>query len=317
MNQPLVSILINNYNYAAYLSEAIDSALNQTYDPVEVIVVDDGSTDGSRAIIDAYGDRIKAIYQTNQGQAAAFNWGFTHSSGEVICFLDADDVFYPGKAAAMAAIFQAHPEIGWCFHPLELVQDGQAMIGTGAMKPIAPIKLSALVNTYDLTTKMRQGKLAIPFAFPIPATSATCFRRALLKQILPMPVSEGISLNDSYVKFVALGLAPGATLNQAIAGQRIHANNAFTLKSNPRQLANIHVLLAYWMRQNFPDLTQFTNNLFAIGVSLHQQVGAIAADEQALINRYTASLRWSQRIQVGLRVLFYRLKSFKSGGQPQ
>jgi CTP:molybdopterin cytidylyltransferase MocA len=304
MSQPLVSILINNYNYAAYLREAIDSALNQTYDHVEVIVVDDGSTDNSRSIIASYGDRIQAIYQTNQGQAATFNVGFAHSRGEIICFLDADDVFYPGKAAAIAAIFQAHSEIGWCFHPLQLVQDGAAMLAA------APTTVPAdVVAIHDLTDRMQRGKLAEPFAFSIPATSAMCFSRSLLQQILPMPVGEGISLNDSYVKFVALGLGPGAALNQAIAVQRIHANNAFTLKSNPLQVARIHVLLSYWMRQNFPHLTQFTNNLFATGVDLYRQVGPIAADDQQLINRYADALPWFHRIPVTMRILLYRLKS--------
>ncbi len=307
MSQPLISILINNYNYADYLGEAIDSALNQTYGQIEVIVVDDGSTDHSRSIIERYGDRIQAIDQTNQGQAAAFNAGFARSRGEIICFLDADDVFYPGKATAIAAIFQAHPEIGWCFHPLQLVQDGTAML---AAAPTTDATVAAdLVAIHDLTDRMQRGQLAEPFDFPIPATSAMCFRRSLLQQILPMPVGEGISLNDSYVKFVALGLGPGAALNQPIAVQRIHANNAFTLKSNPLQLARIHVLLSYWMRQNFPHLTQFANNLFATGVGLYRQVGPIDAADQQLINRYADDLTWFQRLQVTLRIWVYRLKS--------
>jgi serine acetyltransferase/glycosyltransferase involved in cell wall biosynthesis len=310
MRQPLVSILINNYNYAGYLREAIDSALNQTYDQVEVIVVDDGSTDDSRSIIASYGDRIQAIYQPNQGQAAAFNAGFAHSQGEIICFLDADDVFYPDKAAVMAEIFQAHPEIGWCFHPLRLIQDGQMMLADAATTTtIRSAARSDLITIHDLTARMQRGKLADPLAFPIPATSAMSFSRSLLQQIMPMPVGPGISLNDSYIKFVALGLGPGAALNQAIAVQRIHQNNAFTLKSDPRQLAKIHLLLSYWMRHNFPHLTQFTNNLFATGVILYQQVGTIDADDQLLIKRYTDRLPWFHRMLVTARILFYRFQA--------
>ncbi len=83
---PLVSILINNYNYARFLDEAIASALNQTYGAVEVIVVDDGSTDNSRSVVASYGNRVRLIAKGNGGQASAFNSGFAASSGDVICF---------------------------------------------------------------------------------------------------------------------------------------------------------------------------------------------------------------------------------------
>ena len=83
----LVSVIVNNYNYGSYLSEAIDSALNQTYPNVEVIVVDDGSTDNSREIIAGYGNRIVSILKENGGQGTCFNAGFERSSGDVVVFL--------------------------------------------------------------------------------------------------------------------------------------------------------------------------------------------------------------------------------------
>jgi glycosyltransferase involved in cell wall biosynthesis len=89
----LVSIIINNYNYGHFVSEAIDSALNQTYSQIEVIVVDDGSTDNSRKIIASYEHRITSILKENGGQASALNAGFAATQGDIICFLDADDIF--------------------------------------------------------------------------------------------------------------------------------------------------------------------------------------------------------------------------------
>jgi glycosyltransferase involved in cell wall biosynthesis len=77
MQQPLVSIIIPNHNYAQYLSASIQSALDQSYPSVEVIVVDDGSTDDSRLVIESFGSRIRTIYQENQGQTAANNAGFS------------------------------------------------------------------------------------------------------------------------------------------------------------------------------------------------------------------------------------------------
>jgi glycosyltransferase involved in cell wall biosynthesis len=94
---PLVSIIINNYNYGRFVREAIDSGLNQTYSHKEVIVVDDGSTDDSREIIASYGNGITSVLKENGGQASAFNAGFAVSQGDIICFLDADDIFYLRK----------------------------------------------------------------------------------------------------------------------------------------------------------------------------------------------------------------------------
>ena len=96
-SRPLVTILINNYNYGRFLKDAIDSALNQTYRNLEVIVVDDGSTDDSREIIAAYGNKITSVLKENGGQASALNAGFAASRGEIICLLDSDDSFDPCK----------------------------------------------------------------------------------------------------------------------------------------------------------------------------------------------------------------------------
>src|SRR5450631_2550416 len=90
MSGPLVSVLINNYNYREYLAQAIDSALSQDYDPIEIIVVDDGSTDDSRSIIARYGTKIRTVFQNNSGQASAFNAGINAAQGDILCFLDSD-----------------------------------------------------------------------------------------------------------------------------------------------------------------------------------------------------------------------------------
>ncbi|XOV91153.1 MAG: glycosyltransferase family 2 protein [Bacteroidota bacterium] len=90
--QPDISVIIPNYNGANYLREAIDSALNQTGVTVEIIVVDDGSTDGSREILESYGARIRTFYQENKGAPAARNLGWKNANAEYIKFLDSDDV---------------------------------------------------------------------------------------------------------------------------------------------------------------------------------------------------------------------------------
>ena len=82
MPEPFISIVVNNYNYARFLGAAFDSALAQNYPHREVVVVDDGSTDGSREVIEAYGTRVIPICRENGGQGAAFNSGFSASRGE-------------------------------------------------------------------------------------------------------------------------------------------------------------------------------------------------------------------------------------------
>src|SRR5258708_1155046 len=107
MSNDLASVIVNNYNYERFLREAIDSALNQTYRNTEVIVVDDGSTDGSLEIIASYGQRIIPLLKGNGGQNSALNAGFSLSRGDVILFLDSDDVLFPTAVrAAVDAFFE-------------------------------------------------------------------------------------------------------------------------------------------------------------------------------------------------------------------
>src|SRR5438045_4325502 len=97
MQKGLVSVVIPNYNYARYVGDAVDSVLGQTYADLEVIVVDDGSTDASRDVLLSYGDSVKTISQQNQGVSAARNNGVAASRGEFVAFLDADDLWLPEK----------------------------------------------------------------------------------------------------------------------------------------------------------------------------------------------------------------------------
>ena len=97
MSRPLVSIIIPNYNKAPYIRESIESALNQTYKNIEVIVVDDGSTDKSRKIIKSFGKKIKAYFLPHKNANVARNFGFKKSKGEYIQFLDSDDIILPEK----------------------------------------------------------------------------------------------------------------------------------------------------------------------------------------------------------------------------
>ncbi len=112
--QALISCIIPVYNGEPYLREAIDSILAQTCRPLEIIVVDDGSTDGTADVAGGYGARLVYVRQTNAGPAAARNRGVGLARGEFVAFLDADDLWHPEKLQRQMARFQARSELGYC-----------------------------------------------------------------------------------------------------------------------------------------------------------------------------------------------------------
>jgi glycosyltransferase involved in cell wall biosynthesis len=106
--KPLVSVIIPVFNGEKYIGEAVESVLSQSYSPLELIVVDDGSTDGSASMVQKY-DRVRYIYQLNSGVAVARNTGIAAASGEFIAFLDADDLWPPQKLEIQTGYLQKHP----------------------------------------------------------------------------------------------------------------------------------------------------------------------------------------------------------------
>ena len=108
---PLISVIICVYNGEQYLNESIGSVLQQTYSPLELIVIDDGSTDGSAEIIQQYGSRVRYHFQENQGIGPARNTGVALAKGNYLAFLDADDLFTPERLALQMAAFAADPRL--------------------------------------------------------------------------------------------------------------------------------------------------------------------------------------------------------------
>ena len=110
---PKVSVIVLAHNYGRFLDDALNSLLHQDYaGGLEVIVVDDGSTDDTREVAAAYADRVRYIYQENQGVAGAANTGLAAATGELIAFHSADDVALPGKIRRQAEILASRPEVG-------------------------------------------------------------------------------------------------------------------------------------------------------------------------------------------------------------
>ena len=114
MSDPLISCVVPAFNSERYIGEALDSILRQTYRPLEVIVVDDGSTDSTREIAAGCGTEVRVLSQQDQGPAATRSAGVRASRGEFVAFLDADDLWHPEKLARQMARFRARPELALC-----------------------------------------------------------------------------------------------------------------------------------------------------------------------------------------------------------
>lgn len=114
IDNPLISCIVPTFNCKLYIAEALDSILAQTYRPIEIIVVDDGSTDGTPELLERYGDKIIYVKQDNLGPAAARNLGINMAQGEFIAFLDADDIWRKEKLDRQMAVFTENPELEIC-----------------------------------------------------------------------------------------------------------------------------------------------------------------------------------------------------------
>lgn len=136
--RPQVSIAIPTYNRAGYLVEALESALSQTYPAIELIVVNDGSTDETEKVLQPYMKRIRYIRQENRGWAEAKNRGLEASTGEFLCILDDDDRLHPMKVTKQLEMFQKNPDLGICATGFNIIDEGGKVIEGFIPPPIRP-----------------------------------------------------------------------------------------------------------------------------------------------------------------------------------
>ena len=125
MKPPLISCIVPVFNGERYLAEALNSILAQTYGSLEIIVADDGSTDGTAALVASYGDRVRYVWQPNAGPAAARNLGLTVVQGDVVAFLDQDDLWHLKKLERQMAEFVIRPELDSCVTHVQVFWDSE------------------------------------------------------------------------------------------------------------------------------------------------------------------------------------------------
>jgi glycosyltransferase involved in cell wall biosynthesis len=237
MSDPLVSILINNYNYGRFLADAIDSALRQDYPNVEVVVVDDGSNDHSREIILSYGDLIKPVLKSNGGQASAFNAGVATSRGDLICFLDADDVFYPAKVSTIAERFlrnglNSKPMM---IHHLANLKDaaGDDIEGFEGRLHESPMNLLSFAKRHRFM--WYEGG----------PTSTLTVNRALAQLLFPIPEAGMHTSADDFVVFGAFLFADVYSIADKLGGYRLHGKNYWASSDKQKSSEHLHVIQCY------------------------------------------------------------------------
>lgn len=233
---PSISVIIPNFNYEAYVGPAIDSALNLDWPDVEVIVIDDGSTDASRAVITGYGARIAVILQENSGQLVACNKGFAMSRGDIVIFLDSDDLLHPSLVRELVAVWT--PRTSKVQVQMRTVDAQGRPIGT-VFPQYHSVPTPEDVRAWSTHTT----------AYPTPPGSGNAYARWFLERIFPLVNTCGTA-NDSYCLAAAPFLGDVITVAKPLVSYRVHGKNQGALSKLDvhqfeRQLTRAHQRFAY------------------------------------------------------------------------
>ncbi len=205
---PLVSVVVPTYNRSCYLSEAIQSVFVQEYVPLEIIVVDDGSTDNTREVLHQYFDRVTCIYQSNQGAAVARNVGIAASKGAYIALLDSDDIWRPGKLREQVQFLNDKPYYGMVgCKVVEIAHDGSVIqngLGDDVSQEYVALERVLLDS-------------------PLPPSTLLVRREALPQ---PYPFTPGIHYCEDWEFCLRVALIhPIGYINQPLVGYRSHSQN--------------------------------------------------------------------------------------------
>jgi glycosyltransferase involved in cell wall biosynthesis len=212
----LVSVIIDNYNYEKYIENAIKSVLNQTYQNFEIIIVDDGSSDNSKEIINEYAlkypEKIKAIFKENGGQASAFNVGVENANGEIISFLDSDDEFEENKLEEVVKAYNDGNEY--------IFNDHYMVFDNNANKIFEPKRYPYNGENIFLVYYISQYVGDI--------TSTLSISKNLANKIFPIKNIEGWRIQaDDVIVFSASMMTHSFFINKKLTKYRIHGKNGY------------------------------------------------------------------------------------------
>lgn len=218
-DEPLVSVLVINYNYSQYLPEALESLLGQTYTKWQAILVDDGSKDNSREIMSNFSKRdtrFKCVFKENGGVPSALNAAYAHADGDIIALLDSDDAFLPSKIEWCVKAFQKNSDCGFAGHFVRMVD-----------KTSKPIKgpPQRLISGWLVPEALSDGGRA-----PLPVAGGLVFRNDVARILFPIPLSYQRGA-DAYLACLALLFTPFACSDQELALYRQHGSNITSIQS--------------------------------------------------------------------------------------
>ena len=184
---PRITVVTPSYNQARYLEATMRSVLEQDYENIEYIVIDGGSDDGSRAIIEQYADRLAYwVSEPDKGQTDAINKGFAQAKGEILAWLNSDDTYQPGAISAAVAFLQAHHEVGLVYGDANFIDEHGRVIG---QFPAAQTDLA----------RLRRGYVHIP-------QQAAFWRAELWQQVGPLDPSFYFAMDyDLWVRLAGVG----------------------------------------------------------------------------------------------------------------
>jgi glycosyltransferase involved in cell wall biosynthesis len=217
---PRITALIDTYNQGVFLDEAIESVLAQGFPAgqMEILVVDDGSTDDTPERVKKYGQHVRYIRKANGGQASALNVGFAESRGEIVAMLDGDDVWLPGKIRAMVEEFERHPEAGLVFHPYQIWDPERGTCWNTEFHAVSG----------DVT-----ASLAGLLTYGDFGTCGMAVRKSVVQKLLPIP--EGLVVYaDLYLVCLIIFLAPVAARAEHLTRYRQHAQNLTSFNAADR-----------------------------------------------------------------------------------
>jgi hypothetical protein len=266
-----VDIVIDNYNYARFLGQAIDSALDQAHPPAHVIVVDDGSTDESRDVIASYGDRVTPVLTANGGQAAALNEGFRRSTSDLIIFLDADDVLIPDVVARVIAAARRDPSVAKIQYPMEVINEYGRL--TTARKPPPYLSLPS--------GDLRRQELTMPFDMTWMSTSGNAFPRWVLQHLLPIPEVQFARCADWYLQHLTPLFGPVVSLDEVGARYRVHDANSYQLPSDHLDMDYVRQSVRYALVTK-PEIERVADNL---GLARPREILSVSDVANRLISK--------------------------------
>lgn len=220
MPSPVISVIIPTFNCAHYLSEAINSVLAQTYPHLDIIVVDDGSTDDTQTVLSSFGDQLTGLSQNNQGIGGARNAGYARAHGEYIAYLDADDIYLPDKLSRQMACFEEDPL-------LECVQGHMVQF-------ISP----ELGEDFSAIVEVDTGQ---PLAAPMAST--TLIKRHALERVGPWSTELTLGTDLDWYARVQEKQVRCLMLEETVLARRIHRTNTNLVNASAKK-ERLHVLKA-------------------------------------------------------------------------